>query len=265
MPNEGDIRQEWDYAQDCLRTATFRNGRWDVVATYPQDHQRFNVVTVTTDNAITGVDGGGGGHVLDQAVVGWDGDNRGQWYAERVAMRAVQPVFTPPPPITADADARAGALLLSHLNDNQRHEWQSNHFFTTRGKSGRQYRVHRGVWPDKNVTWIERGRDMVSYCAHPMQLIGSFLPNSDVVLAQKLALETDDMQFTRTACSTVHHPDAMQDYVQRLGLGNFVEIAPPPWTLERAIPIGNPFRFLWMGLALLMSGLLLTDAVRKLW
>ncbi len=64
-------------------------------------------------------------------------------------------------------------------------------------------------WPAKNVTWMQRGKPRISYCAHPLMgnpPISMIAPmaRGDTLLAQMLALETDDDAFTRIACKTIH-------------------------------------------------------------
>ncbi len=95
---------------------------------------------------------------------------------------------------------RAETLLLSHLTPAQQAQWEIHRYFETIGASGRVYRIfqwmtsHHG---SRNVVWIRDGCEVVGYCAFPRVS----LPDADIVLAQKLAIETDDHTFTKIACA----------------------------------------------------------------
>lgn len=103
------------------------------------------------------------------------------------------------PPAQDPASLRARALLREALA-----RWQQNDFNATRsfrvvGASGRTYRIdpmrHRNVkvLGKAGIEWV--------LCASPAD---EELPVEDVMLAQKLLLETDELEFLRR--SNVMHP-----------------------------------------------------------
>jgi hypothetical protein len=94
-----------------------------------------------------------------------------------------------------EAEVRAEALLLAHLTDQQRTDYLEKGYFDMPGERGRHtYRLWKGS--AGNVKRLNaRGTEVMSYCIHPRE----HLPHSDVVLAQKLLLETAEAEFLRLA------------------------------------------------------------------
>lgn len=107
------------------------------------------------------------------------------------------------PPISIDHDlgqgddaiARANALLERHLS-----EWQLSllkgrgWFIATGNETGRRYRIRRG-WVG-NVDVIDDDNNVSGkYCIHPACLI----PTGDLMLLQKLMIESDERRFLATA------------------------------------------------------------------
>lgn len=90
---------------------------------------------------------------------------------------------------------KADKLLESILNEVQRAHVQAHDYFVVRGKSGQLYRIRRG-WA-ANVDAINaRGEVTQRLCAHPL----SYMPDGDLMAAQKLMLETADEElFLKTA------------------------------------------------------------------
>ena len=91
------------------------------------------------------------------------------------------------------ADKRAEKLLQETLSLAQREELALNGFFTltTIAKSGEEriYRIRRGR--SRNVEQVDAtGRRIKTLCAHPIAAV----PDADTMLAQKLMLETPEMQ-----------------------------------------------------------------------
>lgn len=91
------------------------------------------------------------------------------------------------------AEKRAEKLLQETLSPAQREELASKGFFTltTIAKSGEEriYRIKRGR--SRNVEQVDAtGRRIKTLCAHPVAAI----PDADTMVAQKLMLETPDMQ-----------------------------------------------------------------------
>jgi hypothetical protein len=95
---------------------------------------------------------------------------------------------------------RAEALLCSLLSEPQRQAYRLHGTFEVIGSEGTVYRIHRGT--AGNVEWRHLdGRSGGRLCAHPTLYCdgGGRLPTADVMLAQMLALSTDELHFLRTA------------------------------------------------------------------
>lgn len=106
----------------------------------------------------------------------------------------------------ADADCRAQTLLRSHLTQSQRDSLDTNGYFEVVGNAtGTTYRIkQRHTLTQRNVVSMAHGKENLAYDAAPMMVRGSCLmrlPSGDVLLAQKLCLETDEINFLSTACS----------------------------------------------------------------
>lgn len=122
-------------------------------------------------------------------------------------------------------DQRARNLLMSHLSPQQMQTFEKHGWFEVVGaKTRRTYRIYRGdradlnnmliseladshsvgfnIYIGRNVTWMQKGRRMASFCAYPYATI----PNCDKLLAQKLALEDveGEDKFLNMACKTWH-------------------------------------------------------------
>jgi len=91
------------------------------------------------------------------------------------------------------ADLCAEKLLLSYLTDEQKQLYEKERFFIVHA---RQYRYR--IWRSKLINIEQIGRDgyvMHRLCAGPE----GDLPVGDVMLAQKLMLESDETAFLQTA------------------------------------------------------------------
>lgn len=99
------------------------------------------------------------------------------------------------------AQDRARATLLEFLNPEQRADYAQYEYFYVEGSAGNLYRIDLGN--AGNVMYCDRAtrRPLGSICAHP-SMAEHWLPNQDVQLAQKLALEFDEPGFT--AIANVH-------------------------------------------------------------
>ncbi len=96
----------------------------------------------------------------------------------------------------AKVTARAESLLLSALTPDQTKDFRKTSEFTVISKDGkRTYRITYGI--AGNVILIEKGKPVARYCIHP-----TGIPTEDVMLAQKLMLETDEESFLRIANRT---------------------------------------------------------------
>jgi hypothetical protein len=90
---------------------------------------------------------------------------------------------------TANKSGARGLMLLREwLSREQLAQYDANSYFDVIGcDSGRQYRIHQGI--SMNIHEIDgTGHPRVGWCFVPN---GSLVPG-DVMLAQKIALETDE-------------------------------------------------------------------------
>lgn len=93
-----------------------------------------------------------------------------------------------------EADARAEALLLSFLSEEQQRNYRDGQWFEVVGSAGGRYRIRQGMVG--NIDWLdEDGAAAGSLCCHPVYS----LPHPDIMLAQMLALITDEKAFVRLA------------------------------------------------------------------
>ncbi len=90
------------------------------------------------------------------------------------------------------ADARARALLHRYLTKEQRLEVRKTKGFMMRDKNGRSYHVTLG---SATNIFVEHEGKTYALCVIPKE----HLPTHDVVLAQKIMLETDPDAFLRLA------------------------------------------------------------------
>lgn len=99
------------------------------------------------------------------------------------------------------AEGRARDFLREFLNPEQRADYDEHEHFYVEGSAGNLYRIDRGN--AGNVYFVDRAtrRELASICAHPT-MSEQWLPNQDVALVQKIALETDEPLFT--AIANVH-------------------------------------------------------------
>lgn len=86
-------------------------------------------------------------------------------------------------------EARALGLLREWLSPEQRAQFDAEgHFEVTGSHTGRRYRIHRGSV--SNVLELdEEGQPKIGWCFVPEPSLAA----GDVMLAQKIALETDEM------------------------------------------------------------------------
>lgn len=90
------------------------------------------------------------------------------------------------------AAEKARVLLEENLSDEQRAQLHDNNWFEVVTPKG-TYRIRFGR--AGNVDRYRDGRHVDRYCIHPEENV----PNEDVMLAQKLLLETDEEAFLRIA------------------------------------------------------------------
>lgn len=100
-----------------------------------------------------------------------------------------------------EATERARELLRGLLTEEQWQEYDDHETFTVIGSSGQRFRIDHGT--TGNVTTVDSdGYPLVAYCAHPElydQDSHRYLPTEDVLVAQALALMTDDAAFLAVA------------------------------------------------------------------
>lgn len=97
------------------------------------------------------------------------------------------------------AQKKATELLLENLDAEQQIEFNQHKRFTVhvRGKVDQHYLIEYGY--AGNVKLFHKGKAIAKFCIHPAHN----LPNEDVMLAQKLLLETNEEQFLKIANKTV--------------------------------------------------------------
>lgn len=103
------------------------------------------------------------------------------------------------------AGRKAKRLLLDNLTDVQRHDYFTKGVFTVAGNGypRRHYYVIDNSYPNGNIFQIEKGRVRGDYCFHPAEPY----PMDDIVLTQKLLIETDEETFRKEANFSPRHPD----------------------------------------------------------
>jgi hypothetical protein len=93
------------------------------------------------------------------------------------------------------AEKKARALLRRSLTMEQRRELRSGRAFHVTAADGRRYRIEDGS--AHNVVLVDKDGDAIRYCVvfrHHERL-----PNADLMLAQKLLLESDASAFLKMA------------------------------------------------------------------
>lgn len=95
--------------------------------------------------------------------------------------------------LAKQAEARAEQLLVENLSLKQRVEYLEHKHFTVHGR-GARFRIRKGRNGNIDVVNAE-GILTHRLCGHP----GIMVPDFDTMLAQKLALETDEDAFIKVA------------------------------------------------------------------
>lgn len=117
-----------------------------------------------------------------QARLKWEADEQRRIAEAQAARRA--------------ANARAEKLLLANLNPEQREDLVKKNCFFLHLPNGKRYRIDRKT--HGNIALIGEGDKIIhTLCAQPPGI-----PVDDAILAQKLALETDEAGFLRVANMT---------------------------------------------------------------
>ena len=94
------------------------------------------------------------------------------------------------------SEARSVRLLLKWLSPDQREQFDDSGFFDVVGcDSGRRYRIYDGIALPNVYEIDDVGRRVVGLCFMP----AGHLPRGDVILAQKISLETDEPHTLKVA------------------------------------------------------------------
>lgn len=131
----------------------------------------------------------------------------GDWVAERGSYRReAESDFVSSREETmravSEAQRKADALLDEFLDNLQRKSLQEHGFFEVISPCGKIYHIHKGRV--NNVREIDdQGNAIAALCALPEE----YVPDSDVMLAQKLMLETAEDEFLRIANRSILCPD----------------------------------------------------------
>jgi hypothetical protein len=124
-----------------------------------------------------------------------------------------------PHPVSADAAAEVNAMLLlkSWLSPQQLSQYEKSGYFDVRGSdTGKVYRLHHS-----RLLNVERLEDRARLCISPV----GHLAVSDILLAQKIALETSETETLKTAHVWVYCPstDSYHVWVYRPSTDSYFE------------------------------------------
>jgi hypothetical protein len=94
------------------------------------------------------------------------------------------------------SEACSVRLLLKWLSPDQREQFDDSGFFDVVGSdSGRRYRIYDGIEPPNVYEIDDVGRRIMGLCFMP----AGHLPRGDLILAQKISLETDEPHVLKVA------------------------------------------------------------------
>jgi len=113
----------------------------------------------------------------------------------RISPDGKEQATSPSGCISPAASERAEALLLAHLSAEQRRQYESARCFRVVAASGTEYWIFYGRTSNIVANLLCAG-EAVQYCIQPAN---PALPIEDVLLAQKLLIESDERQFLRIA------------------------------------------------------------------
>jgi hypothetical protein len=102
--------------------------------------------------------------------------------------------------VQAVARAEARKLLELVLTQEQLASFDRDKFFDVIGSHGTTYRVRHGV--SGNISQLVDGREVSVLCVHPSLYDadrGAYLPTEDSIVAQVLALKTDELEVVTRA------------------------------------------------------------------
>jgi hypothetical protein len=121
--------------------------------------------------------------------------------------RRAQPLWHPMGrvfgPFSSEASNKAIALLKRWLSPEQRRELEKRGSFDVVGShTGRRYRIYPGKL--NNVRILQDNFEVAALCFAPAD--AGFLPEADIMLAQKIALETNEKAALKVAHQSSRYP-----------------------------------------------------------
>ena len=96
-----------------------------------------------------------------------------------------------------EADRRAEELLVAHLDKEQRKQYRTEKKFKVVGGDGALFEIG-SAWSSNVREMTPDGKHIARFCIHPRESV----PIPDLLLAQKLMLETDPAEFRKIANRT---------------------------------------------------------------
>lgn len=99
---------------------------------------------------------------------------------------------------------RAKALFFRYLTREQKWELRAHKRVTTIGQDGRTYLIN--AWQGGNVYLVENGAPTTVLCVVPNPAVVDRIPVHDLMLAQKILLESNVAEFLQTARSWPYKP-----------------------------------------------------------
>ena len=115
----------------------------------------------------------------------------------------IGPLLRPPVYGRSEASNKALALLKRWLSPEQRRELEKRGSFDVVGShTGRRYRIYPGKL--NNVRILQDNFEVAALCFAPTD--AGFLPEADIMLAQKIALETNEKAALKVAHQSSRYP-----------------------------------------------------------
>ena len=115
-------------------------------------------------------------------------------------IEPLRPVYGP---FSSEASNKALALLKRWLSPEQRRELEKRGSFDVVGShTGRRYRIYPGKL--NNVRILQDNFEVAALCFAPAD--AGFLPEADIMLAQKIALETNEKAALKVAHQSPRFP-----------------------------------------------------------
>lgn len=120
---------------------------------------------------------------------------------------------------TSEARAKARDLLIMHLDEQQRADFDERHYFDVM-KGERHYRIICNGVISHNVKLLDdAGKVRYSFCCYPAD--GASIPPEDVWLAQKLNIEAAEAEFLLTAVKNEPMAERMAHQIVQAQIADF--------------------------------------------